>query len=132
MVNYRHEKQPKKGRALSDYNFDYGEIYALMRKFRDLTKDEVRILDYLMKRDYAELTYSGLTRELGLPNSCATNIRKAIINLQNIGIVCIINKYYEDEIPDNGINPMKACFIVDGWLNAFLGNGWIDFLNMED
>ena len=31
--------------------FDYGETYTLMRKFRDLTKQEVRIMDYLMQMD---------------------------------------------------------------------------------
>lgn len=35
-------------------NFDYGETYTLMRKFRELTKQEVRIMDYLMKMDVFE------------------------------------------------------------------------------
>ena len=106
-----------------DYQFDYGEIYALMRKFRNLSKQEVRILDYLMARDYADITYSELARELGDEKN-VSNVRKSLLNLQSMGIVCIVNKHYEDEEEQHRNNPMKACYIVDGWLLAFLAGGW--------
>ena len=46
-------------------DFDYGETYILMRKFRELTKQEVRIMDYLMKMDVFEGTYSELAKAIG-------------------------------------------------------------------
>lgn len=41
-----------------------------------------------------------------------------------MGIVNIVNVYYEDEAKDHNSNPMKSCFIVDGWMYAFLMGGW--------
>lgn len=104
-------------------NFDYGETYTLMRKFRELTKQEVRIMDYLMKMDVFEGTYSELTKAIGDETLCS-NVRKALLHLQSMGIVNIVNVYYEDEAKDHKSNPMKACFIVDGWMYAFLMGGW--------
>lgn len=104
-------------------NFDYGETYTLMRKFRELTKQEVRIMDYLMKMDVFEGTYSELVKAIGNEKLCS-NVRKALLHLQSMGIVNIVNVYYEDEAKDHKSNPMKACFIVDGWMYAFLMGGW--------
>ena len=100
--------------------FSYQDKYKLMRKFYNLSASEVRIMDYLMERDYAEITYSKLTEELGLDKQKMTsNVRKAILHLQKLGIVYVVNKYAEDESPVSG-NPMKACFIVDGWMDNLL------------
>lgn len=46
-------------------NFNYSETYTLMHKFRKLTKQEVRIMDYLMKMCVFEGTYSELARANG-------------------------------------------------------------------
>lgn len=104
-------------------DFDYGETYTLMRKFRDLTKQEVRIMDYLMKIDVFEGTYSELAKAIGDETLCS-NVRKALLHLQSMGIVNIVNVYYEDEAKNHKSNPMKACFIVYGWMHAFLMGGW--------
>ena len=100
--------------------FSYKNEYKLMRKFYNLSAIEVHIMDYLMERDYAEITYSKLTEELGLDKKKMTsNVRKAILHLQELKLVCVVNKYYVDERPANS-NPMKACFIVDGWMENLL------------
>lgn len=104
-------------------NFDYGETYTLMRKFRELTKQEVRIMDYLMKMDVFEGTYSELAKAIGDETLCS-NVRKALLHLQSMGIVNIVNVYHEDEAKKHKSNPMKACFIVNGWMYAFLMGGW--------
>lgn len=103
-----------------DYRFDYGEIYTLMRKFKNLTKTEVRIMDYLVKRNVAEVTYSQLTTELGLPKTFVSNVHKAMKHLEMIGCVCIVRRHDEDDDRNHSNNPMTACFVADGWLNGFL------------
>lgn len=89
--------------------FDYNETYQLMRKFHDLGKNETLIIDYLFKQSVAEVTYSQLA--------------KAILNLENMGLVNICRKYEENEAPKNS-NPMVACFIVDGWMERLLYGTW--------
>lgn len=103
--------------------YNYKDTYALMRKFHALGITEVRIMDYLMGRDYAELTYSELTEAIGLDKKKAvSNVRKAALHLQELGIVCIKNKYKEGECKAHS-NPMKGCFIVDGWMDTLLNKG---------
>lgn len=100
-------------------NFDYGETYTLMRKFHDLGKNEVSIMDYLFQTDVYEGTYSDLAKETGIDVS---NLRKCVNHLESLGIVYIVHKYYEDEVEEGAYNPMKACFIVDGWMHILLGH----------
>lgn len=101
--------------------FSHKDKYKLMRKFYNLSASEVRIMDYLMERAYAEITYSKLTEELGLDKQKMTsNVRKAILHLQELGIVYVVNKYYADDECQINPNPMKACFIVDGWMDNLL------------
>ena len=103
--------------------YDYKQTYNLMRKFNELSATEIRIMDYLMQTDVAKLTYSELTEVIGLDKrKMVSNVRKAILHLQKIGIVCIVNKYTEDERKAYS-NPMTACFIVDGWMDNLLNNG---------
>lgn len=104
-------------------NFNYSETYTLMRKFRELTKQEVRIMDYLMKMFVFEGAYSDLARAIGDEALCS-NVRKSLLHLQSMGIVNIVNVYCEDEAKEHKNNPMKACFISDGWMYAFLMGGW--------
>lgn len=100
--------------------YDYKGTYKLMRKFYNLGANEVRIMDYLMERDYAEITYSKLTEEIGLDKkTMVSNVRKAILHLQELKLVCVVNKYTEEECKTNS-NPMKSCFIVDGWMDNLL------------
>ena len=103
--------------------FNYQQTYQLMRKFNELGKTEVLIMDYLMQRDYAEVTITQLAKIICKD---ASNTQKALNKLEKRGIVCIVHKYYEDEC-EGCSNPMKACFIVDGWMNAFLAGGWDKF-----
>ena len=100
--------------------FDYQQTYQLMRKFRDLGNTEVLIMDYLMQTDVAEVTVSQLARIIGQDSS---NTQKALNKLEKRGIVCIVRKYYEDERKGR-CNPMKECYIVDGWLHCLLHGGW--------
>lgn len=97
--------------------FDYNETYQLMRKFHDLGKNETLIMDYLFKQSVAEVTYSGLAKAIGYNDM--SNIRKAALNLENMGLINICRKYEEGEAPKNS-NPMVACFIVDDWMERLL------------
>lgn len=100
--------------------YKYKDTYKLMRKFYNLGASEVRIMDYLMERDVAEITYSKLTEEIGLnKKTMVSNVRKAVLHLQELKLVCVVNKYTEGECKANS-NPMKACFIVDDWMDNLL------------
>lgn len=94
--------------------------YNLVRKFYELNVNEVRIMDYLMKNNgINKITYSKLTENLGLDkNKMCANIRKSMLHLQELGLVCIINKYKENECKKN--NPMAACYINDNWIENLL------------
>ena len=103
--------------------YDYKQTYNLMRKFNELSVTEIRIMDCLMQTDIAKLTYSKLTEAIGLDKKkMVSNVRKSILHLQELGIVCIVNKYAEGECKARS-NPMTACFIVDGWMDNLLNNG---------
>lgn len=99
-------------------DLDYQQTYQLMRKFRELGKIEVLIIDYLMSTDVAEVTYSELAKIIGKDTS---NTRKAVQSLENRGIIHVVYKSYDDE-NDCGCGPMVACFIVDGWMHILLGD----------
>lgn len=99
-------------------DLDYKQTYQLMRKFRELGKIEVLIMDYLMSTDVAEVTYSELGKIIGKD---ASNTRKAVQRLENRGIVHVVYKSYDDE-NDCGCGAMVACFIVDGWMHILLGD----------
>lgn len=103
--------------------YDYKQTYNLMKKFNELSITEIRIMDYLMQTNVAELTYSELTEAIGLDKKkMVSNVRKAILHLQELKIVCVVNKYAEDERKAHS-NPMTACFIANGWMDNLLNNG---------
>lgn len=99
------------------------QIYRIMRKFYNFSTYEVYIIDYLMQKNkIIETTYSNLTNAIGLDKQKNTsNVRKAILHLQKLGVVDIIYKHKENECKTK-TNPMKACFINDNWLNNILYN----------
>lgn len=102
-------------------DFDYKKMYKFARCFYELNPLEVEIIDYLFQYDVAEVDYTSLAKAVGKDNS---NIRKAALKLQEKGIVCIVNKYTEDEVKEKNIkiNPIKAMFIVDGWIDNLIKN----------
>lgn len=99
-------------------DLDYQQTYQLMRKFQEIGKIETLIMDYLMQRSYAEVTYTELGEIIGKDSS---NTRKAIKRLENRGIVHIVYESYDEE-KDCGCGAMTACFIVDGWMHILLGD----------
>lgn len=94
--------------------FDYQNVWQLMKAYRSLTKQEAMIMEYLWNNG-AEITYSKLAKELNID---ASNIRKALLHMEEIGIICIVRKYNKKEHKKN--NSMTACFIVDGWMDNLL------------
>lgn len=97
------------------------QMYNLMKSFYRLSTYEVRIIDYLMqsKDEIVETTYSKLTEVLGFDKKKnVSNVRKAILRLQDMDIVCIVTKYSDDT--QETTNPMKGCFMVDNWMDNLL------------
>lgn len=98
---------------------NYQQTYNAMRKFYELGKIEVMIMDHLFQTSIFYGTYSDLAKIIGKDTS---NVRKAIIKLESRGIVYIVRKKYDDELTDNDNNPMEACYIVDGWMHILNGD----------
>lgn len=101
-------------------NYSYKDTYKLMRKFRSLSKSEVAIIDYLLDKTIVDTTYSGITKAIGQKDT--SNVRKALLDLEEIGLVSICRKWDEEELKPEGAvnNPMVACFIKDDWLQSLL------------
>ena len=102
-------------------NFDYQKTYKFARAFYELNPLEVEIMDYLFQYDIVEMSINKLAKAIGKDVS---NIRKALIKLNNRGIVCIVNKYTEDELKENNIkhNTVEAMYIVDNWIDNLLNS----------
>lgn len=97
------------------------KMYNLMKSFYKLSTYEVRIIDYLMqsKDEIIETTYSKLTEILGFDKKKnVSNVRKAILHLQDMDIVCIVTKHSGST--QETTNPMKGCFMVDNWMDNLL------------
>lgn len=60
-------------------DFDYDETYTLMRKFRELTKQEVRIMDYLMKMSVFEGRIATLPKLLAMKRYAAMYVKRCCI-----------------------------------------------------
>lgn len=99
--------------------FDYNNTFRLMKAFDKLSKMEKLLIDYLFPESYVEITYSQFAKEADLNVS---NLRNALLHLQELKLVCIVNKYDTEEYAKRNIkyNPMKACFLVDGWMENLL------------
>ena len=87
-------------------DFDYQKTYDLCRKFHELGSIEVLVMDALFPYSSREITFTQLAKEIGKDTS---NTRKAVLNLERMGIVCV-GKH-------NGTSHM---FIVDDWMNTLL------------
>lgn len=93
--------------------------YTVMRKFYNLGVNEVRIMDWLAIRVYAEVTYSELTEAIGLEKKMVSNVRKAVIHLQELKLICVKYKYADGE-NNTRCNPMKGCYIADNWMQNLM------------
>lgn len=104
--------------------FNYNNTFKLMKNYKEkLNINETRIIDYLIDYDYVELSYTELTICLGLDKNIYTsNVRKAILHLEELGIVCIVRK--ETKEPGKTSRSMRACYLVDDWMK--------NLLNMEE
>ena len=106
-------------------DFNYEKTFELMKAYGELGAIERRIMEYLFKLDFFEGTYSQLAKEI---NMDARNLTNTLKYLNALGIVYIKNEKYLDELEftnKNGkihtsINKMKACFIVDGWMETLI------------
>lgn len=105
--------------------YNYKDTYRLMRKFYNLGANEVRIMDYLMERDIAEVTYSKLTEEIGLDKkTMVSNVRKAILHLQELKLVCVVNKW----LWLGGFLQIKR-LKIQNWMENLIANTFYPVLN---
>ena len=107
-------------------DFNYKKTFEVIKAYAELGFKERKIMEYLFELDVFEGGYSDLARQVNLDVS---NVRNTIKYLDALGVVNIcfdkpINEieFYQNK---NGKmiakhNNMKACFIVDGWLDVLI------------
>ena len=98
-------------------------IFLLMKNYQKLNPQKTSIINFLHECDVFEGGYTDLAEAMGIAKKNAPNIRKALIKLDEMGIVCIVRQpsaIYDDDGNVVKSAPMKACFLVDGWMNVLL------------
>lgn len=107
-------------------DFNYKKTFEFAKAYAELGVKERKIMEYLFEFDVFEGGYSKLAREI---NMDARNLRNELKYLEALGIVNICYDKYIDELEfkqnKNGKiitshNHMKACFIVDGWMDTII------------
>lgn len=98
----------------------YQQIFEFAKKFRKLSANEIRIMDYLMENNRAEMSLSDFTKTIGQSIGYAGNINKALDELNERGIICVERKENTGTKRRNA--PMTACYISDNWVDIMLNN----------
>ena len=87
-------------------DFDYKKTFELCKKFHELGEIEVLVIDSLFDFRVRYITFTDLAKEIGKDVS---NVRKAVLNLEKMGIVYI-----------GMAHGTRFMFIVDDWMNTLL------------
>lgn len=102
---------------------NYRYTFHLMKAYQKLGAQKCRIISFLFERDVYHGGYTDLTFDLGMNTTSVSNVRKAVIELSKIGVL-YIDHGNRAEYDDYGFMvrsaPMKACFLVDGWLDYLM------------
>lgn len=99
---------------------NYENTCKLLRKFYKLDINAFRIVEFLIDNGPTEANYSSFTEKLGMDKKkVGTNVRKAFLRLEKIGVVCIVR----DEDNKNGLGvPMKSCYLAQDWMEKLLNS----------
>lgn len=97
--------------------YNYDSMFELMRRYSNLGKVERKIIEYLFPETYVKISRTELAKTIKADPS---DTGKAIDSLEKRGIVRIVRKYNEDDAKSHKVNPMIACYILEGWLNNLL------------
>lgn len=106
-------------------DMDYKKTFELAKAYAALGAKERQIMEYLFEQDF-EGGYSELSKTLKMDQS---NLRNTLKYLEALGVVHIGYCKYIDELKfktnKNGKiitshNPMRYCFIVDGWMDTLI------------
>lgn len=104
--------------------FNYKKTFELMCAFGALNDSKTRIIRYLFYKNIFYGNYTDLTVAIGMDKKNMNNIRKAVIELNKIGIVCIdYANYVEHDEKGNCINKvarMKYYYLVDNWMENLI------------
>lgn len=98
----------------------YQQLFDFAKKFRKLSANEIRVINYLMEHGRTEMSLADFTRAIGQPDKYAGNIGKAFDELAERGIVCVERKKDTGKKRRNA--PMTACYISDKWVDVFFDN----------
>ena len=107
-------------------NMNYKKTFEFAKAYAELGIKERKIMEYLFELDVFEGGYSKLAKQINLD---ASNVRNTIKYLDALGIVNIcydksINELEFKQDKNGKIitshNHMKACFIVDDWMEILM------------
>lgn len=107
-------------------NMSYEKTFELMKAYAKLGIKEQTIMENLFETDVFEGGYSKLAKQINMEVS---NVRNTLKYLDALGVVniCYDKPINEIEVYQNKNgkiinkhNHMKACFIVDGWMEILI------------
>ena len=103
--------------------YTYWQTFELMKKYAELNPLQREIISFLFEYVVFNGGYTTLTESLGRSKSDVSNIRKALLSLENKGLIFIKRKNPVEDDDGNILksSPMKSCFIVDGWMDILIG-----------
>ena len=106
-------------------DFDYRKMFELCKAYGWIGGRKQQIVEFLFERDYFEGNFSDLTKALGDKKKNAGNVRKELLILQELGMVCICYDNEKVDFDDDGniLTPCarpKAFFLVDGWYDMLI------------
>ena len=122
-------------------DMNYKKVFEVAKAYAELGAKERKVMEYLFN-DVFEGSYSELAQQVNMNQS---NLRNSLKYLDALGIVNIVYFKSIDELKfkqnKNGKiitshNPMRACYIVDGWMDIIIrqyqkGNIYHDDINKK-
>lgn len=106
-------------------DFDYRKMFELCKAYAWIGGGKQKIVEFLFERDYFEGNFTDLTIALGDKKKNTGNVRKELLILQELGMVCICYDNEKVDFDDDGniLTPCarpKAFFLVDGWYDMLI------------
>ena len=101
-------------------DFNYEKTFELMCAFQALNPLKVSIVKFLFGKYVFTGNYTDLALLIGKKKKSVSSVRKAVKELEKIGIVYIDNAEFDDDGNLIKSVPMKKVYLLDNWMESLL------------
>ena len=104
-------------------DFNYEKTFELMCAFQALNPLKVSIVKFLFGKYVFTGNYTDLALLIGKKKKSVSSVRKAVKELEKIGIVYIVYKDNAEFDDDGNLIkgvPMERCYLVDNWMESLI------------